>query len=370
MALGYCPAILEHMKYVIGENAPETKITPSGFLKVLLEKGAQASPMGDPLTLSNEAGHIKDLRLKYYTRTEGSQISEIDNCDINLVPEYSEITIDSVATAKFGMHFSDETIARYCDEASRSVVLGGAPTPFMQEHLAGLMASMNGFVTAINSGLTSSVVWGVNAVTGNNTAVTVNFNQDLTVDDFTEGWTKVLNDYAFNEGMGRPIVVGSGLVNAAAIQARNGLMTNYAQMNNNAGFGAFDYYHDIISASTWGANQFGVFQPGTFGLVQINKYTGFRAGQKGTSWFWNMPIPMDMPGAEGLLPLFNIDFQMKYLDCPTTVIVGEEEVTYQRGWSLIMSKEYALWQVPNDAYQATDRLTGVNGAFRYTATNA
>lgn len=370
MALGYCPAILQHMKYVIGENAPEHKITPSGFLKATLEKGAKADTVQDGISLSNQAGHIKDLKLKYYNRTVPSQMSTSDNCDIDLVPSYNETTIDTTSIVKFGMQFDDATIARYCDEASRSVTIGAAPTPFMQEHLAGLMAAMNGFVNKIDQVLLGQVTWGKNAVTGNNSSVSVNFNDDSTVNLFSEGYTKLLQDYAMNEGQGRPVVVGGGLVNAAMIQSMYPAMTQYAPLNNAAGSSAFDYYHDINTQSVFGANQFGVFMPGTFGLVELDRYRGFRAKKLGTSTFWNMAVPMNMPGADGVLQMLYIDFQLKEIDCPTETTVGYETTTLGAGYSLIMSKRFALWQVPSDAFLASDRLTGNNGSLRYTATNS
>jgi hypothetical protein len=370
MALGYCPAVLNHMKFIIGENAPEHKITPSGFLKAALEKGANATPVQDALSLSNQAGHIKDLRLKYYNRTIPSQMSTSDNCDIDLVQAYDEITIDTTSIVKFGLHFDDSTIARYCDEASRSVNIGGAPTPFMQEHLAGLMAAMNGFVSKIDQTLLGQVVWGTNAVTGNNTAVSVNFNDDSTVNLFSEGYTKLLNDYALNEGQGTPIVVGSGLINAAMIQSKIAGLTQYSPLNNGAAANSFDYYHDINSQTSWGTNQFGVFMPGTFGLVELDRYKGFRAKKLGLSTFWNMAVPLNMPGADGLLQMMYIDFQLRELDCAQEATVGYETTTLDAGYSLIMSKRFALWQVPNDAFLAGDRLTGNNGALRYTAANS
>lgn len=370
MALGYCPAVLNHMKYIIGENAPEHKITPSGFLKAALEKGANATPVQDALSLSNTAGHIKDLRLKYYNRTIPSQMSTSDNCDIDLVQAYDEITIDTTSIVKFGLHFDDSTIAKYCDEASKSINIGGAPTPFMQEHLAGLMAAMNGFVSKIDQTLLGQVVWGTNAVTGNNTAVSVNFNDDSTVNLFTEGYTKLLNDYALNEGQGTPIVVGSGLINAAMIQSKIAGLTQYSPLNNGAAANSFDYYHDINSQTSWGTNQFGVFMPGTFGLVELDRYRGFRAKKLGLSTFWNMAVPLNMPGADGLLQMMYIDFQLRELDCAQEATVGYETTTLDAGYSLIMSKRFALWQVPNDAFLAGDRLTGNNGSLRYTAANS
>lgn len=370
MALGYCPAVLNHMKYIIGENAPEHKITPSGFLKAALEKGANATPVQDALSLSNTAGHIKDLRLKYYNRTIPSQMSTSDNCDIDLVQAYDEITIDTTSIVKFGLHFDDSTIAKYCDEASKSINIGGAPTPFMQEHLAGLMAAMNGFVSKIDQTLLGQVVWGTNAVTGNNTAVSVNFNDDSTVNLFTEGYTKLLNDYALNEGQGTPIVVGSGLINAAMLQSKIAGLTQYSPLNNGAAANSFDYYHDINSQTSWGTNQFGVFMPGTFGLVELDRYRGFRAKKLGLSTFWNMAVPLNMPGADGLLQMMYIDFQLRELDCAQEATVGYETTTLDAGYSLIMSKRFALWQVPNDAFLAGDRLTGNNGSLRYTAANS
>jgi hypothetical protein len=114
------------MKDVIGQNAPEHKITASGFLKAGLEKGANAQPIQDALSLANTAGHIKDLRLKYYNRTTPSQMSTSDNCDVDLVQAYSEVTIDTTSIVKFGLHFDDATIDKYCDEASRTVAIGAA----------------------------------------------------------------------------------------------------------------------------------------------------------------------------------------------------------------------------------------------------
>ncbi len=373
MALGYCPALMMHMKYVVGENAPEHKITPAGALKMFLEKGVQASPMGDPFTLTNVNGHIKDLKLKYYNRTIPAQMSTSDDCEIELIPEYKEITIDTTSVVKFGMHFNDETIAKYCDEASRSVAMGLAPSAFMEEHLAGLMAALPGFVGKIDQNILSGLTWGVNAVTGNNNSVSVNFNDDSTVNSFGEGWTKVLSDYAVNEGFGKPQVMGSGIVNSAAIQARIPGLTQYSPLNNGAAQGEIDFYHDINAATIVGANQFGVFMPGTFGLVQLDEYVGFKQAvntPKGTSYFFNMPIPVNMPGSDGLLQMLNIDFQFKYIDCPQAATVGYDEVTLNRGWNLIMKKSFAPWQIPANAFQAADRLTGNNGSLRYTATNS
>lgn len=372
MALGYCEAILQHQKYLMGQNAPETKVTASGFLGSLLSRGVQRTPEGDPFALANQTGHIRDLRLKSYQRTIPSEMKTSDNCEIDARPIYQEDVIDTVSTTKWTIQIDDETIARYCEEASRTVAVGIAPSEMMQEHLAAILAQMNGFIGHIDTQLLQAVTWGVNQVTGANTAVTVNFNDNTDTNLFSEGWTKVLNDYAQNEGFGTPIVVGNGIVNAAAIQARIPGITANSSINNAAAAGAIDYFYDLNSITPWGANQFGVFQPGTIGLVTLDQFVGFRSAvrmPKGNSYFFNMPIGIALPGAEEITTALNIDFQFKYYDCPTTVTIGYEEVTIGRGWALTMIKNYALWQ-PQDSFKTGDRLDGNNGSLRYSATNA
>jgi hypothetical protein len=65
-----------------------------------------------------------------------------------------------------------------------------------------------------------------------------------------------------------------------------------------------------------------------------------------------------------------MDVQMKYIDCPTEITVGEgQPQTVNRGWQIILSKEYAMWVQPTDAYQASDPLEGTNGTLLYYIDN-
>ena len=64
------------------------------------------------------------------------------------------------------------------------------------------------------------------------------------------------------------------------------------------------------------------------------------------------------------------DLQLKYIDCPTTVTVNGVNTTVNRGWEVIISKEFALWVQPTDAYAASDELAGSNGTLKYFVTNA
>ena len=110
--------------------------------------------------------------------------------------------------------------------------------------------------------------------------------------------------------------------------------------------------------------------PGTFGIVELDRYRGFRAKKLGNSTFWNMAVPMNLPGSDGLLQMLYLDFQLKEIDCPETAALEYGEVTVNAGYTLYISKRYALWQVPSDAFQTTDRMYTNNGSLRYTATNS
>src|ERR1017187_6967913 len=102
MANGYAPFLLQHLKVVAQENAPETKITPTGTLKMLMENKPQiALPDWQQLALTNANGNVRDVTLKYLKRTSPADISEVDNCDNDALPGYSEMTLQAPWFAKY-----------------------------------------------------------------------------------------------------------------------------------------------------------------------------------------------------------------------------------------------------------------------------
>jgi hypothetical protein len=65
------------------------------------------------------------------------------------------------------------------------------------------------------------------------------------------------------------------------------------------------------------------------------------------------------------------DMQLKYYDCPTTVTnayTGSSQ-SIDRGWVLILSKNYGYFPTPTDAFDGADVLHGNNGTLRYNITN-
>lgn len=381
MALGFCPAVLEHIKRVTECNTPQNKITPVGFLRALLVEGSKAQIIdGDnALRLDDGRGHIRDLKLKYLKRSVPGMSFTSDSCDVAVRDQYSEMDIAATKFRQFSLYISDDDMSRYCAEATEMVRINGFPTPFMSEFLVRLYAAGNGLLSDIDIDLLTeqATKFGVNVVTGSNATTSVIFpGLNAGVNNFyTQGFTKIQQDAALNEFCGDLIVVGHGNFNAFAMQQEIACCTQSGI--DNSKFAGFRYYPDIYSQTYWGANQIGVFSKGSIGLIMFNRYNGWRSGVKGTSTFFTMPISTDCPECNDGLGMLTFDAQLRYLDCPTTLNIGcVGETTVGRGWVLNMSLPFGLFSIPTDAYRDdsqlnecyTDRLTGNRGSLRYTIT--
>lgn len=375
MANGYCPYILGQLSEIAQCNTPSYKITPAGFLQMLLEN----KPALQLLQLDEGNGHVRDVRYKYKKRILPSQTSTEDNCDINYIPRWLESQLATTNFRKIAHFIDDAEMAKYCSDASRTVDVGQPATELMNEHLKDIMNAANGLIGAIDQDLLAlqAVKFGVNAVTGSNSATTVNIPKDATQYDLSSGITKILADAQENEFCGNINIVGNGIMNNFAIQ-------QLVSCCNAAGidmsrFTGFRWYHDLYSKTAWGTNQIGVFSEGSVGLIDITRYQGFRAGDKGPSKFFTLPLPIECPNCNGGYDALVFDAQLKYFDCPQDIETEcEGTVPIERGWALILSKTFGLFNIPQDAYQnegaygdcGTDRLSGNNGTLRYTVTNA
>jgi hypothetical protein len=375
MALGYAPYLLQHLKAVAADNAPETKVTPTGFLKLLLENNPLLQiPDFEKLRLSNGEGDVRQVQLKYLQRGLTSQTSTSDDCDNDLIPAYAETTLTAVTFRKISFYISDQDIALYEQDAAKTVALGLPPTPFMQEHITTLMSLVNGLVGAINIDLVGRVTFGKNVASGNsgNTATTLNIPLDATQHNLAQGIGKLLADAQQNEFAGMPLLAGGGLFNSF-MHEKGFSSVGFNGINNAQALQQIKWYYDNYtqaSSGAWGANNVGMFSKGSIGFVDLQKYIGFRAGTKGISTFFQISLPVMPAQNDGTADLMTFDAQLRYIDCPTEISTGYSTVTVNRGWQLIISKNYDLFQLPNDAYQTGDVLYGNNGALLYSITNA
>ena len=370
MALGFAPYLLFQSKAVFQGIAPSTKITPAGYTRMLMEN---SKPNIVSTGIDDGSGHIKEVRVKYRTRLPKGQSDTTDNCDINAKPAYAEQTIAATMFRKYAILLEDNVIAQYEKDASSLMQKGQLTgvTPLMQEQWDVIMETINGLLSDINDDLVTKQVanFGTNQTTGSAAAKTVNFPLSTTTNNLSQGMTMVMSDARLNEyNLANSVIVGSGLIDAYYIQqaalstAQNGVNVNQLARPK--------YYHDFDSAADWGTNQFGIFEKNAVQLIDINRYTGFKAGEKGGDWFGTLTVPI--LDSEGNLSSMTFDIQMTYIKCPTEVIIGGygDPQTVNRGWALIISKSFDQFNIPADAYAAADRLTGNNGTLRYVATNA
>jgi len=359
--IGFVQALLTNIGLLAGLDNPQYKITPAGFLQMLLENPTTAKISNAKEIMS---GAERELKVRYAQRGLESEITDVDDCETPVGLSYNETTIGRPLFSKLGIFISDDDFRKYQDDAQRTLSQGTPSAPLMVPLYEAILVKVNGLIQKINYNLLAAQAtnWGNNAVTGANTPVNINFQNSL---DMNDGIVKLITDYQFNEGVEAPLIVGNGIINNYNITQRLKVAADQFGFASNP---TFKFYNDFRSATAWGANHFGVFTPGLIGFVDFNKNVGAYAGMKGGSLFFTLPIPVML--ANGQLSSLVLDCQLKYNDCPITETVDTATTTIPRGWNLIISKSYGLFNAPNDMFAATDRLTGVNGSFHYIGVTA
>ena len=355
--IGFVQALLVNIGIIAGLDNPQYKVTPAGFLQMLLENPTTAR-------ISNakniRAGMERELKVRYMQRGLESDVTDIDDCETPITPEWKETSIGRPLFSKIGIFISDTDMRKYQDEATRTLAAGTPSAPLMVALYETLLVKLQGLIQKIDGNLLSAQTtkWGINAVTGAATAQAIKFSNTPSMND---GIVKLLSDYQLNEMYDAPMIVGNGAV------MNYNLLQTLKKGTDVGGFGSnmtFKPYLDIASISKWGANHFGVFTPGLIGLVDFNKNVGEFSGVKGGSMFFTIPVPVQL--ANGILSTLIFDAQLKYEDCP---IFDENNVKVaDRGWKLLLSKSYGLFNAPSDMFATGDRLAGVNGSFHYTGT--
>jgi hypothetical protein len=372
--LGFAPALLIHLKTLMGSNYAGYKITPAGFVKTLVKNAPSLSITSvdgrslpsNGIKLSTSGGQVREVKYKYLSPITPSQVAKEDNCDNDASFIYQEGSLTAPMFSKLSFILEWDFVERYTAEAAQIQNVGVPSTPVLNELLEQIMHTARGIVGAMDSNLLNAVVWGTNVTTGNNAAKPININKSGDVLDLSNGLIEILSDAAENEVVGEPILVGSGLMNKLAI-SKAALTANGAGLNL-AALNGYEWAHDIQAATVWGANQVGSFARGTVGLVDIDRYVAWKTGRFGTSDFLQISLPVES-GVMGEVVMMPFNVQIKMLDCPTEMFDGYTTRVVDRGYQVIISKAYGLFQPPTTIFQATDRMAGYNGALRYEVSN-
>lgn len=371
MANGYAPYILRDISSVAGSATPQNKLEMHGLLSML----ASTQNVNPIIPIGTPDGHKKEVRFKYRQPNTVAQTDTSKSCDNVLTPAYNESTVSVGNTRQIAWHLPDELVANYMEEASARVNLPGA-TPSSgasAEMLSIIYSGANGILGGVNRDLWGLVTAGKNRVTGLSTTTTLNLPKDTTVQPVNQGMPKLMSDIAVNGFRGRAQLVGGPGIMFAYMLSQGFKGLDNGGFDSRIPAGMIDYWtdQDMTAATSYTADQFFVLEPGSIHMAEYLEYTGFKAGVKpGGSEFFVMPLPVTNNAGQ-VTGSVSFDVQLKYIDCPTTLTDAYtgSTATYQKGYALIMSKQFGLWQIPSDAYRHEDGRRSVNGALLYTATN-
>ncbi|GHT33564.1 hypothetical protein FACS189434_07990 [Bacteroidia bacterium] len=342
-------------------NDPQTKITPPGFLQMLLENGTRTQVTNIDSLLN---GSTRTVTLRYQQRGLESQVSDDDDCETDIIPQWQQSDLSNPAFAKIGLEIDEATLRSLQEEARTLQLLDGravtsqdvvnaasalqtnvGKVPYVLVET--LRTQINSLISKIDTDLVAAqaTAWGKNIATGSNAAQDINL---ANTPDLNDGIVKILDNANINEIYGPIQIVG------------NGLISRYKQLQllktgiDGGGFGALNLniYDDVKTATSWGANHFGVFAQGNIAFVDWSKYKFIKQNADGSVDF---PLPLSLTLSNG--KIFNLTF-----DC---TIMYDRCAGGGGKYKLIIAKNYGLWNLPANAFASADRLNGYNGSLHY-----
>jgi hypothetical protein len=363
---GIAPYLLNDLKSAVDMSYPGSKVDLKGFLAMLT-----SGPGAQPIQQNTLTGNKKTVTFWYRQRPTLSMTDTAAACDQLLTPARLETTVSVANVRQIAYHLTDELVASYTEEAAQRMANPGVPFSggATNEMMDIIYSACNALLTGINRDLMGLLTWGKNKVSGSNAAVTLNIPQTL-AQNLGVGMPKLLSDYKMNNLMGTPNIVGAGLMyNYILTQPYKA--TDSIGMNSQIATAGVNFFPDQDFASVVGTDNIGVFEPGSIQLVEYLEYTGFKAGVKpGDSEFGVLVLPAT-DTAGNIIPV-KVDFQLRYLPCATTLYdaYSGNSTSFAKGWSLILKKNFGLFQLPSDAYRNDDGNIAVNGSLRYNVTNS
>ncbi|PXV61174.1 hypothetical protein CLV62_1257 [Dysgonomonas alginatilytica] len=352
--IGIAESYKKNLRIIAGDNDPQTKISPVGFLQMLLENNIKTRI--DEVKRTG-TGHNHEVKLRYMKRGTKADVTDRDDCLTPLSPIWGEATINRTFFSKIGISIKDRELRDWETEASKGLSIGDPSASVSNAMYQTMLSKLQGMFQKINENLllTQSTKWGINAKTSSSAPQSVTFSNGITIGD---GVMKLIRDFQFNEMIGTPLIVGNGSV----------IDYNMAQMlkvsTDLQGFGrntTWRAYEDLNSISAWGDNHFGVFAEGSVGFVDFQKYAPGFSHDTGSSIKFRLPFPVML--SDGSVIAMTFDAQL--VNNPCNVYDDDDNLLVEEGWGFILSKSYGLFTAPDDMYQSTDRLSGVNGSFHY-----
>lgn len=360
MATGFCPALLRNIEDVAGDNAPGRKLHVAGFTQMALCcQNSTANAIND----GQEQGQTRPLTVRYKVRPLVSAVQTDESCDNDLTPGYQEWTLPAWDFRQLSFHIPDSTMRQYCLDAINPRRLG--PTTVMNEVYQTVLETANTVMASVNRALVTKMAteFGVNANTGAYGGSVININENGAAFIITNGVPQMLTELEINQICGNPCMVGNGIWHNYVNTRQAGMVgLNAGGLNQGAG-NLPPFFYDRDTTTIWGANAVGVFAPGSVKLLEYDQFVGQAyAGKKGGSEFLNFTLPTEEFACAPDCQNMSFDLQLRYLDCA--------ENGMSRGWQGIVSKKFALWVQPDNAFAVGDPLYGTNGTLKYWIDNS
>lgn len=373
MGRGLAQALITSSAIAFNAASPMSKVTPLGYFQYLLGNN---KPRVISNLIDDGSGYIRNVVVRSMPRGAAGQSSTTDDCGLDVTGGYVDQNIGTTLFRKLGIPFEDDAIAKFEQDALASMNVGAPPTAIMKEMWDVIISKANGLLTDIDNDLLAiqAVNFGVNVVTGLNTAKSVNFAFNGTNNDLTAGMTGVMADAMANElNLNGASIVGSGIILNYFLQQK-AKSPDQAGVNTSQLF-LPDFKYDPYAQTRWGANQFAMFEKDAVQFVNICRFRGAKAGLKGSDYFFTLRLPVADSVGQGNYRDFEFDVQLTYRTCPGEVQVGpltdaNPPMVMGRGWNIILMSSYQQVNIPTNAYVAADRMYGNNGTYLFTATNS
>jgi hypothetical protein len=368
-AQGMARDLLLYGENIVQNNYPGRKVTPPGFYLMARDLTAVEYLNNGFGTFDNGTGHVTDVKYRYVPRGIQSDSRTVKSCDPQASPTFIEATMPSPLYREVSVHYDWDYVRKFEKEASALRNGGNVSVGVMEFVWNMLQTKVNSLVTGIERDLLAAqaVAFGTNAVSGVNTARTVNFPLNTTNNPLNQGIPMLWDDLIQNEAqLSEVSMVGSGLFHNFIMQQKaKGIDQSGV---NTPAYELPKFYYSQYAATDWGANHVGAFEKGGMGLIDINKYVGSFSGQMANSYFGVFPMPVVDPVNKTVMTIL-FDIQVREFDCATTITTAYGSYTIGPGVQVILSKNYGLFNMPSNMYVSGDRLSGVNGSWRYVATN-
>lgn len=346
---GFAKAFQKNIGLIAKQNDPQLKLTPTGFLRMLIEHNAVVEI--NNIEALRKKGQKIPIEVRYLQRGLESEVSDTPSCDTPSRADWKETTIEHNLYSQIGLFIPDDEFRQYEEEATQTIALGDAQqVPLMRGFYEVLLTKLIPLIGKIDRNLIAAQAtkWGRNAAYESDVTIpTIKFGKSA---ELNNGYVKLLSDAVTNEVNGDLLVCGSGIITSYDIYHKLKTGTDSEGVN---ALPLNSYYDPRTNA--WGKDHFGVFAKGCVGFVDWNKNVGAYSGNKSGHEFFTIPVPVEL---DGRLISLTFDAHLFYDACPEDG---------QPGYHLIVGKHYGLFNMPTDSFATGDDLAGVTGSFIYKA---